>query len=123
MDIPKSLSPARAFKAFGFAADGLRYAFLNEPSFLRIAVIEAVIAVLLGWYLWPLSAHEVALLLMAGVLVPIAEILNTSIEILVDMVHPGQDVRVKRIKDCAAGATLLSSSAAILVCALVVWAH
>ncbi len=123
MDIAKSLSPARAFKAFGFAADGLRYAFFNEPSFVRIAVIEAVIAVVLGWYLWPLSAHEVALLLMAGILVPITEILNTSIEILVDMVHPGQDVRVKRIKDCAAGATLMSSIVAVLVALLVVWAH
>ncbi len=44
-----------------------------------------------------------------------AELLNTAIEGLCDLVQPAHDERVRRIKDAAAGAVLIAALAAAVV--------
>lgn len=48
-----------------------------------------------------------------------AELLNTAIEGLCDLVQPAHDERVRRIKDAAAGAVLIAALAAAAVGVLV----
>ena len=119
----KSLSLLRFFKATSYAIAGIYYAFQNEPSFLRIAILEIILAIIAWWQLRDLSIVKISILVMAGALVLITEIINTSIEILVDMVQPDTDDRVKRIKDCAAGATCIATCSGLLVSSLVMFFH
>ena len=111
----KSVSPSRFAKATGYAVEGVLYAFRKEPSFLRIAFIGFAIAGL-GWYLGPLPRHEIAILVIAVAGILIAELLNTGVEIIAEFVHPERHERMKRVKDCAAGATFVATCAACTVC-------
>lgn len=58
---------------------------------------------------------------MMAALVIAAELINTALEHLADHLHPEQHPRIKTVKDCAAGAVLVLSLAALWVAALMVW--
>lgn len=58
--------------------------------------------------------------LMAGLVIA-AELVNTALEHLVDHLHPEQHPRIKIVKDCAAGAVLVLSLAALWVAAMMLW--
>lgn len=98
-----------------FALMGLRSAWRGEASFkTQVAAAAAVLIALLvlqpspAW--WALFAVTVALVLAA-------ELFNTAIESLADHLHPTQDPAIKIVKDCAAGAVLVASIAALAVAA------
>ncbi len=101
------------FQRTGFAWAGLRVAYQRERS-LRTEVRLA-----LGWYVL-LAVLQPAgfwwwLSLLASALVLGAELLNTSIEHALDLLHPGRHPEVKVVKDCAAAAVLVSVIAAVAV--------
>jgi len=54
-----------------------------------------------------------AIMAVTVMLVLAAELFNTALEILVDHLHPDQHPRIKLVKDCAAGAVLVISIAAV----------
>ena len=106
-------------RRFGFALAGLRAAWRAEQSF-RIHVIAAV--GVLGTLLWlqpPPPWWAIAALTIA--LVMATEIVNTSLERLADHLHPQQHPAIKAVKDCAAGAVLVASIAALGVAAAFVY--
>jgi diacylglycerol kinase (ATP) len=49
------------------------------------------------------------------------EIFNTAIEVLADHLHPEQHPAIRAVKDCAAGAVLVASIAALAVAAAFVY--
>jgi diacylglycerol kinase len=59
-----------------------------------------------------LTGGELALLAVAAGLVLSAELLNTSIELLTDLVCPREDPRAAAVKDVSAGAVLVACGAA-----------
>ena len=62
-----------------------------------------------------------ALLLLNCGLVLAAELFNTALEHLIDLLHPGLHPSIKIAKDCAAGAVLiLSISAACIFVAFLI---
>lgn len=61
------------------------------------------------------SKTEIAVLVITCALVMIFEILNTSIEVIVDKVSPKYSPLAKVAKDAAAGAVLLSAVMAVIV--------
>jgi diacylglycerol kinase (ATP) len=62
-----------------------------------------------------LTLYEFALLCLAITLVIFAELINTAIEVVVDLVSPQFHPLAQRAKDIAAGAVLLASFAALLL--------
>jgi len=58
---------------------------------------------------------EITILIFAVVLGLVAEMLNTAVEELADVVSPGYNAKVKVAKDVAAGMVLLSSVGLALV--------
>ncbi|MBS0613004.1 MAG: diacylglycerol kinase [Proteobacteria bacterium] len=58
-----------------------------------------------------------ALLALTGALVIATELINTALEHLVDHLHPEIHPRIRIVKDCAAGAVLISSLGALGVAA------
>lgn len=82
---------------------------------MKIQAACAVAAVLAGLWL-DLSGGELALVLAVIGLVLAAEMLNSAIERLSDVVIGGEpDPRIRQIKDMAAGAVLVAAVISLLV--------
>jgi diacylglycerol kinase (ATP) len=98
--------------SFQYAGAGLKYAFSTQRNF-RIHALIGAIAVSLG-VLLQLPPAELALIGLTIGLVMTLELLNTSIEAVVDLVVDTQYHELAKIsKDCAAGAVLMSTIASI----------
>lgn len=66
---------------------------------------------------------DAAIILLTCAVVLSAEILNTGIEKICDMVQPDYDDRVRFIKDIAAGAVLILTIAAMIIGVLVYYPY
>jgi diacylglycerol kinase len=102
----------------GYAIEGLSFAFQEERNF-RLDCYLIAGAIGLG-VLFQISLAEWALLLQMAGFVLFAELANTVVEWLVDLLTQGAfDIRAKRIKDIAAGACLVVAIASYGVVAIV----
>lgn len=75
----------------------------------------ATLCVIAAGLFFQVDAFEWAILVLAIALVWVAEALNTAFEFLCDVASPEFHPLVKKSKDVAAGAVLLSAIAAIIV--------
>lgn len=107
--------------ALACALRGVRFAGRRQPN-LRAQVAIAGL-VLLGGAAAGFSAIELAVLAAAIGLVLSAELLNTSIEMLTDLVSPDEDPRAGEVKDVSAAGALIASAAAAALAAFVVCPH
>jgi len=104
---------SRLAKAFGHAFSGLFFALRtqrNLPIHLSVAAGVVALGVWLG-----LSTTQWAILALTIGSVLAAELLNSSLEVVVDMVSPDYHPLAKRAKDVAAGAVLLAAMVSVLV--------
>jgi undecaprenol kinase len=102
----------------GYAIEGLSFAFQQERNF-RLDCYLIAGAIGLGG-LFQISLAEWALLLQMAGFVLFAELANTVVEWLVDLLTQGAfDIRAKRIKDIAAGACLVVAITSYGVVAIV----
>ena len=113
---PRSLLRRRA-ASFGHALRGVAAALRSELH-LQFHAAATVVVLGLGFYL-RLSPPEWALVALAVAGVWSAELFNTAIETLVNLVSPGYHPLAGRAKDVAAGAVLLAALGALAVGALV----
>jgi diacylglycerol kinase (ATP) len=91
----------------------------RTPS-LRLGIV-VVIALAAGGFLLRFTSVEIALLV--GTLLLTVETLNTSIEMLCDLVQPLRDPKIGKIKDVAAGATAVTEIGGAIVVAILLWPH
>jgi diacylglycerol kinase (ATP) len=97
----------------GFAAAGIRSAWLRERSFrMQCLLGAAAMFALIG--LRP-PAVWWALVAVIAVMVLALEMINSAIESVVDLLHPGIHPEIKIIKDMIAGAVLIVSIGALVV--------
>lgn len=75
----------------------------------------AAAAILLVGLFFHLSALELILLVLAVTFVLFAELFNTAIEVLVDLVSPEYHPLARRAKDVAAGAVFIASIGAVVL--------
>lgn len=114
---PDSFSMRARLKSFRYAFAGLRTFFATQHN--AIIHLALTIAVLLGAVFFRLSKAEwIAIILVMG-FVWTAELFNTAIEKLSDMVSEEFHPTIKFIKDVAAAAVLVSAVAAFLTGALI----
>ena len=100
--------------SFKYAFDGIKYTFINSRNF-KIQLLFAFFSLILG-YIFKLDTTDYLILLVTIFSVLILEILNTSIESLVDLVvKKNYDGLAKISKDCAAGAVLLASMNSVII--------
>ncbi len=100
-------------RAFGFASSGLWLAFTKQRNF-QVHFTVASLALLAGIVLVK-SAVEISILIFAVILGLVAEMLNTAVEEVVDLVSPKYSEQAKVAKDVAAGMVLLSAIGTALV--------
>lgn len=103
---------------FRFAWQGLRYFFETELK-ASIHIIAAILAIGLGIFL-KISTTEWMMIAFSIGIVIIAEIGNTAIELLVDLISPEHNTKAGITKDLAASAVLVASIIA-LVTGLIVY--
>jgi diacylglycerol kinase len=108
-------------RSLGYALKGLEYALISERN-MRIHLVATVLVLILG-YCFQLTNTEWALIIFAVSLVWAAEIVNTSLEELVDLVSPEPDVKAGRAKNLAAGAVLVAAINAVIIGVLVFFPH
>jgi len=100
-------------RRFFHAANGIRWATRVEASFRTQLLVVAATAVVLALLRPPLL--WIALCILSAGMVLALELVNTALEHLADGLHPEQHPAIQVAKDCAAGAVLLASIAALLV--------
>lgn len=101
------MSVVDSLKPFRCALEGIEDA-ISTQRHLRIHVVVAGFVALLG-VLLGLPYTDLLLLLMAIALVVITELLNTAVELTVDLVSPVFHPIARRVKDIAAGAVLIAA--------------
>ena len=109
----KVLSIKRLKKSFGYAFKGIDDVVSNEPN-MKIHVSVAILVVIMSFLLKISMIEWIILVLLIG-LVLAAEVINTTIENLVDMYTKDYNERAKVVKDTAAGTVLILAITAVII--------
>jgi diacylglycerol kinase len=107
----------RLVKSFGYALSGITYTVKTQMNF-RIHLAVILLVGLAGWY-FHLSAAEWLWIVLTIGLVLVTELLNTAIELLVDLVSPGFNMQAGKVKDIAAGAVLVAACISVVTGAII----
>lgn len=99
--------------SFKYAGKGIKSAFKSERN-MKIHFLIMLLVIVSG-YVFEISIHEWQIcIILFGVVIGF-EIVNTSVEVLVDLVMPNIDPRAKLAKDLAAGAVLAVAISSAIV--------
>lgn len=110
---------AKIYRSIAHAIRGLIYAYRNDKSFY-MEIEGGILYIILIGLLWPISLIEFFFLTLSYVLILLAELVNTSLEVALRKLHPEKDSFVGASKDIAAGAVLVAFVFAVIVVAGVV---
>lgn len=100
-------------KSFKYAFQGIKFLVKDENNF-RYHLLAAAVAIALGFYLQIDTTEWLIIIIMIG-LVLMAEAFNTSLEKLMDILHPELHPKVGKAKDIAAAAVLIIAIAAAVI--------
>lgn len=104
-------------KSFQFAFSGFGHAFKYGRNF-RIQIGLFIIAVIFGIGFRITPEEWLDIFIIAGIVL-ILELINTSLESIVDIVSPEIHPKAKVAKDVAAGAVLIASFFSVLIAAFI----
>jgi diacylglycerol kinase len=107
----------RLLKSFKYAVRGFSGVAITQPNFIIHLLAIAVVFVI--GYIQKISHVEWGLVVVAIGLVLMAEIFNTAVEWLGDLISPDYSEKIKWAKDAAAGGVLVAAGTAILIAILV----
>ena len=114
-------SIAARLKSVVYALHGLAFMLRTQHNaWLHLAATVVVVA--LGWF-FHVQPDDWRWLIVAIVMVWVAEAFNTAVEYVCDVFSPGYCETVKHGKDIAAGAVLLCAFAAAVIGALTLWPY
>ncbi len=100
-------------RSANFAIEGILYAAKTQRH-LRYHFFAAV-AVLLVSYILGVTKTEFLIISLSVIAVILAEMFNTAIEAVVDIISPGQSEKARVAKDMAAGAVLVTAFGAAVI--------
>lgn len=103
--------------SFKNAFRGLFYAFKTQPNF-QIHFLLSFIALLSG-YLLEISYVEMLIIITMIIIGLIAEMLNTSIESVTDLITTEWKQEAKNAKDVSAGMMLLTAIGACIIAGII----
>lgn len=103
------MNPRQEYKklinSFKYAIEGIISSFKTERN-MKIHVLAMIVVITLGFF-FRLDKVEWCFIIIAIASVISAELFNTAIETVVDMVSPERNPKAKLVKDIAAGAVLV----------------
>jgi len=105
------------FSSVRFALKGISHLVRSERNFqIHIVVLSFVCGLGIFFAIEPM---EWIVILLISALVLLAEGLNTAFEKLCDHLHPEIHYNIRKIKDIAAGAVLLTSFFSLVIGAII----
>lgn len=107
------MQESRLVESFNAAIEGFIYVMKTQRN-MRVHFLLAILVILLGVYL-NFSLVHMLILCVSITFVLIAEMVNTCIELLVDMVQSEFHPIARVIKDVSAGVVLLTAINAVIV--------
>src|SRR5690349_20439070 len=111
MSQPEKNSTKFSLKArlnsFIYAFKGIKTLFRSEHN-ARIHLVAAIIAVMAGYH-YNINKTEWLFVILSITIVFLAELFNSSIEFLADIVQPSYHEKIGKVKDMAAAAVLVSA--------------
>ena len=117
----KTFSIAGRLQSFRYAASGIAFMLRTQHNaWIHLTITIAVC--LAGWW-FKLSAADWRWLIVAVVLVWVAETMNTAFEHVCDVVAPEFHVSVEKAKDVAAGAVMICAAGAVVLGVLTFWPY
>ncbi|MCX5832626.1 MAG: diacylglycerol kinase family protein [Deltaproteobacteria bacterium] len=111
----------RRISSFACAIKGAAFLIRSQPH-ARIHLAATGAVFVLGLAL-NLQRLEWCLLIIAIIIVWVAEGMNTALEAIADAVHPAHHPLIGRAKDVAAAAVLISAVGAVLIGILIFGNH
>jgi diacylglycerol kinase (ATP) len=117
----QAFSLADRLQSFRYAGAGIGFMLrYQHNAWIHLAISVAVC--LTAWWL-KVSAADWRWLVVAIVLVWVAEAMNTAFEYVCDVISPEFHVSVEKAKDIAAGAVLICSGGAAVLGLLTFWPY
>ena len=107
----------KILRSFGYACHGLKYAIATQTNF-RIQLLFAALAISLGIGL-RISTMEWMILSICIGIVLFAELVNTALEKLADVVHKDHHPEIKLVKDISAAAVLIIAISSAVIGAII----
>jgi diacylglycerol kinase len=104
-------------KSFSYAWKGIVRLFNTEPN-AKIHLFAAIASIALGLFL-DINLTDWVLLAIVIIMVIMAELFNTALEELADVVSPEKNKKIKMAKDYAAGAVLFAAILAVIAGAVI----
>ena|ERR1051326_8177974 len=108
-------------KSFTYAFKGWRYFFTTQHN-AWIQLLAATVAIVLGIFS-KINSNEWCWIIFSIGFVLFAEMTNTALEFLADVVSPGHHEKVEKLKDIAAGAVLMASLTALIIGSVIFVPH
>ena len=103
----------KLIKSFGYALQGIYVATVEQLN-IKIHFLAVVVVTIAGLF-FHITADEWCLVVICYGIVLTAELINSAIENLVDLVSPDHHHLAGKVKDIAAGAVLISAIATAIV--------
>ena len=113
MEKPQKFSITKRIKSFKYAFNGLGI-LIKEEHNARIHLIAIIVVTIAGFYFELVAMEWVTIVLTMGIVLSM-EIVNSSIEKLCDFVSPHKHELIKKVKDLAAAAVLISAASALII--------
>jgi diacylglycerol kinase len=110
-------SISKRLQSFVYAFNGLKV-LLKEEHNSRIHFVATIAVVTLGLF-FDLKAYEWLAIVFSIGFVITTEIINTAMENISDFIEPNRNEKIKRIKDLAAAAVLISAITALAIALIV----
>lgn len=108
-----AFSVSRLIKSFAYALHGIWYVSKHERN-MHVHWVAVIVVVGIGYGLH-LSVTEWCLIALCIGSVLTAELFNSAIETLTNLVSPQYNEQAGKVKDIAAGAVLVAALAAVIV--------
>lgn len=103
----------KRYRSICCAFEGIKMVFASEVN-AQIHLMAMILVIVAGWF-FDITVVEWSLVMLACGMVISAEIMNTAIEYLCDLVSSEYHPLIKKAKDAAAGAVLWMALTAIVI--------
>lgn len=118
-----SRSINKIIRSVGHALRGLGAAYRHDESFTLEINWGLPGYLIVGWLLWPMTSWEILFFVGSYLNILRTELLNTSIEFVLNHLHPENHDNIKRAKDTASSAVLIAFVMAIVIVSILALRH
>lgn len=111
----------RFLKSFGYAWEGLRYVFKHDQN-IRIHFLVGILVIIFSLAL-DVNPFEMGILGIMIILVIVTEMINSTMEKIVDLITKEHHEEARIAKDVSSGMVLLTAIGSVIVGILIFLPH